>query len=429
MKQHLRRAARAALTMTAVAAVVATSACSSQSPAPTGGQLGGTVTALINPEQNTGLSLFYDAFAKETGVTIDAEYTDTNSLVEQLRVQITSGTAPDLFRSAVGNHPVGVYTLEREGYLLDLTDQPWVSTLPESFLPLIQIDGKIRAYPTSGQGIVMFYNKAVFADLGLSEPKTWSEFIAVSEAVKAAGKVPISLGLGTAAYIQFMPFMLAATLVSSQEKDFYARMDAGEVTFATSPEWREVFEKFFGLIDDGLTTPSPLGMPGDQAMQAVATGDAAMIPLVSSNLPALAEYFADGVDGVGVFALPASDNAGDTWVPFSPDLLSINAEAKNPDGAKAFLSYIATPERATEYATATATVPALVGAAPVESAVGAVLGPLVNDGRAAPFSVHRWPNGEVQQSLIQDGQLVAAGELSIDELLERMDQAYAKGTP
>lgn len=427
MKQHLRSAARAALTMTAVAAVVAASACSSLPPAPTAGELGGTVSVLINPEQNTGLKLFYDSFKTETGVTLDVEFTDSQSLAEQLRVLVTSGTAPDLFRSSVGNLQVGVHTLVREGYLADLSDQPWVATLPESFLPLVQIDGKVYAYPTSGQGIVMFYNKAVFTELDLTAPTTWSEFITLSEKVRAAGKVPVSLGLGQQAYIQFIPYMLAASLVSSQKPDFYEQMDAGKVTFATSPEWKQVFEKFIGLIDDGLTTPNPLGMPGDQAMQAVAKGDAAMIPLVSSNLPALAEYFADGVDGVGVFALPATDNAGDTWVPFSPDLLSINVDAKNPAGAKAFLAYVATPERATEYSTATSTVPALVGAKPVDSMVGQLLGPLVNEGRTAPFSVHRWPNGEVQQTLMKDGQLVVSGDLSIDELLQRMDLAYAKG--
>lgn len=438
MKETLtrrRRYGRAAIASAAVASMALFAACSPSSEgdggsggeADEGNDLGGTVTALINPEQNRGFELFTEGFTEETGVEMDIQFVDSQTLTEQLRIQITSGTAPDLFRSSVGNLTVGVPTLAGEGYLHDLSDQEWVENVPDSFMPLIEDDGGVYAYPTSGQAILMFYNKSVFEEVGVDAPATWDEFIDISEQIRDSGTIPISLGLGEPAYVQFIPYILAATLVSGGEEGVYERMDAGETSFVESEGWNETFEKFLTLINSGLTTPDPLGMPGDQSMQAVATGEAAMIPLVSSNLPALAEYFPNGVEDVGVFAIPATNNAEDTWVPFSPDLLSVNADAENLDGALAFIDYIATPERASEYAEATSTLPALVNAEPVESELGETLAPYLSEQRAAPFSVHRWPNSEVQQVLLQSGQLVVSGEITVTELLERMDEAYALG--
>ena len=40
-----------------------------------------------------------------------------------------------------------------------------------------------------GGGIL--YNKKIYADLGLSVPKSWAEFMANNEKIKAAGKAPV----------------------------------------------------------------------------------------------------------------------------------------------------------------------------------------------------------------------------------------------
>ena len=40
-----------------------------------------------------------------------------------------------------------------------------------------------------GGGVL--YNKKIYADLGLSVPKSWAEFMANNEKIKAAGKAPV----------------------------------------------------------------------------------------------------------------------------------------------------------------------------------------------------------------------------------------------
>lgn len=384
------------------------------------------VTALITTEQDAGFQEFYDDFTEETAFTFDATTSEVNALVEQLRIQVNSGTAPDVLRVSLGSLTVGVLPLADEGALGDLNAEPWVDRVPESYRGLLESDDKIWAYPTSGQAIVMFYNRSVFEEAGVTPPTTWSEFLQVCQELKDAGTTPIAQGLGTPAMVQFIPYMLAATLVSAENPDIDEQMQSGQTSFVDDPGWNEVFEKYTQLIDLGYITPDAIGVTLDGAMQQTASGDAAMVPLVSSNSPVLLDYFEDA-DDVGVFALPATDDADATHVPLSPELLALNAEAANPEGAKAWFEFLSDPERAAEYADRTNTLPVLDGVTPVQSELGDVLQPFLSEQRFTPFVNHRWVNGDTQAALMQNGPLLATNEITIPELLAAMDAAYELG--
>ena len=56
-----------------------------------------------------------------------------------------------------------------------------------------QENGKVYGVPFAIQVLQMYYNKAIFAELGLSVPTTWQEFIAVNQALKNAGYIPMAL--------------------------------------------------------------------------------------------------------------------------------------------------------------------------------------------------------------------------------------------
>lgn len=66
------------------------------------GGSGGSLTAYVNTEQNTGLAPLIEAYEEETGGTVDISSATTDELNQQLRVQLTSGTAADLIRVSPG---------------------------------------------------------------------------------------------------------------------------------------------------------------------------------------------------------------------------------------------------------------------------------------------------------------------------------------
>lgn len=420
----------AALTSAALAATFI-AACSGGDPDPTpdpadptaAAELGGTLT--LATTSDIGPKLFIDDFETETGVTVEGTYAEAGALGEQLRIQITSGTAPDLFRSAPGTAaPSAVLTLAQEGALMDLSDQPWAQYVPESFAPLQQLDGSTYGFPTFGQAILGFYNMDVFEEVGVEVPTTWSEFIEVLDELKAAGKVPLALGLADNYIIQFLPYALSATLVNGLEPDFYDQLNAGETSFAESEGWRQTFELFLGLIEDGYTTPQPLGMPGDPAMQSVGNGEAAIVVMPSAASPVLAGFMTGGADRMGSFAIPATDDASQTHVPFTPDYLVVNGDADNAEAALAFLNFISEPERTAAWAAEVGAIPALTNAEPIDNALNETVQPFLDDGRTTPFANHVWPGGQVATALMEVGQQAVEGTSSVDDLLAALDEAY-----
>ena len=74
-----------------------------------------------------------------------------------------------------------------------LPKEPFQANVIDSFKPVVTAtDGKVYGVPeeaSMGGGIL--YNKKIYAELGLSVPKTWAEFMANNEKIKAAGKVAV----------------------------------------------------------------------------------------------------------------------------------------------------------------------------------------------------------------------------------------------
>ncbi len=76
--------------------------------------------------------------------------------------------------------------------LVDLTNDPAIANVDPSFLPVVTQNGKVYGAPWGtaiGGGIL--YNKDVYSKLGLQIPKTWNDFLANADKIKAAGITPV----------------------------------------------------------------------------------------------------------------------------------------------------------------------------------------------------------------------------------------------
>ncbi|UED83218.1 ABC transporter substrate-binding protein [Streptomyces profundus] len=386
-----------------------------------------TLTTYTSPEQNTGLADLYAAYEEREGVTVDASHAAAEELNQQLRVQLTSGTAPDVIRVSPGySSPVSAGVLGEADELADLSDSAWAGQLDESTAVLAGDGERTVAYPVGRNAIVAAYNKEVFEELSLEVPTTWSELLAVCEELEAAGKTPIAAGLSGGVYLQFFVYALAGTLVHAEQPDLDERMRAGETSFADEAAWTEVFEKLTELNE--YFTPDALGVPADQAQQALARGEAGMTLLVSAGLPQLFDYAAEGSDAFEVFALPADDDPDATVLPTAPDFLAVNAASPRVDEARTFLDFLAEPENVESYATTLGVLPGVGETAQAADSPLAPVLPLVDEGRTAPYANYLWPNGDTQQTLLQSGQQLLAGEIGVPALLDQLDEQYAKGT-
>jgi raffinose/stachyose/melibiose transport system substrate-binding protein len=108
-----------------------------------------------------------------------------------LTAQLKDGTGPDIFY-------LTSYSLGRDfynqGYLEPLDDLPG---LKENFAPTMREawatdDGLPYGVPFIATSPGIYYNKNIFAKLGLTVPETWEELLTTAQTIKEAGYIPFA---------------------------------------------------------------------------------------------------------------------------------------------------------------------------------------------------------------------------------------------
>ena len=187
---------------------------------------------------------------------------------------------------------------------------------------------------------IVWYNKDIFADLGLSVPTTWDEFMAVSETIEEAGITPIVEGNKD----QWTVGNWASHLVSRViGEEAYASTMVGDSPMNT-PEMVDALGYVKQLADEGYINDSVNALADDEANTQFFLGKAAMI-VIGSWLMADAETDADGMD-FDYFNTPAIDGGvGDqaSVLGISTGFI-VNAKSENIEETLDFLALVASPE-------------------------------------------------------------------------------------
>ncbi|MEU2111013.1 ABC transporter substrate-binding protein [Streptomyces sp. NPDC059544] len=117
----------------------------------------------------------------------------------KLQTIINSKQAPDVFFNWGGG---SIKPFVDAGLLMPLDD--FIAKDPglkSNFLPSVfntaEVDGKAYGVPMRGtQPVMLFHNKKVLREAGVSAPTTWDELLAAVKTLKAEGVTPIALGGG-----------------------------------------------------------------------------------------------------------------------------------------------------------------------------------------------------------------------------------------
>ena len=304
-----------------------------------------TLTYLVDESQNTKdtSAALVDAYtALHPNVTINIETrpggTEGDNIV---KTRLASGEMSDIFWYNSGSL---LQALHPTDTLVDLSKEPFIANVVESFLPTVSQDGQVFGVPTGtalGGGIL--YNKKVYEDLGLSVPKTWEEFEANNEKIKEAGIAPVGATYGDTWTSQL--FVLADYHnVAQANPNFAADYTANKAKYATIPEamagfqhLQEGFEKDWYQQDFATTK-------FEQGLKLLADGEIVHYPMLSFALSTIAINWPDKVNDIGFFAQPGADaskNGATIWMPAGT---YIPKTSKNIEAAKDFLAFIASPE-------------------------------------------------------------------------------------
>jgi ABC-type glycerol-3-phosphate transport system substrate-binding protein len=201
----------------------------------------------------------------------------------------------------------------------------------------------------------VYYNKKIFADLGLQPPKTWEELYALSDKVRAAGFQPIST-LYDYGLVNHLPDGL---MMRSWTKDEYAAMlrnwspkssEADRKYKWTDPDGVRIFQTLKDMADKKVFADGFAGIIDDEVAKSLFTsGKAAMYQTGSWGGAGMLDQ---GQFDVGFFYYPPINAAAygpvGSWVPNC--FVAFNRP--NLEAAKKVIAFLASKDGALAYAKA-----------------------------------------------------------------------------
>ncbi|MFE1437917.1 ABC transporter substrate-binding protein [Streptomyces sp. NPDC058739] len=283
------------------------------------------------------------AAAKKAGGRVRLEEVPGSDYSPKLRTAMGSPGAPDLFFNWGGG---SIKAYEKAGKLVDLTgtieSDP---VLKDGFLPAVlaagDLGGRHYGIPMRGmQPVILFYNKAVFAEHGLKPPTTWDQLLDNNAKLKKAGITPFALG-GSDVWPELMWLEYLVDRVGGPE--VFRRIQDGDAEGWGDPAVLRAAELVKELIDDGAfgSTFTSVSYVNGGAPAVFAKGRAAMHLMGSWEYSTQLGKFPDFArSDLGWAAFPQVDGGtGDVRnvVGNPTNYWSVNARARNKDAAIAFL--------------------------------------------------------------------------------------------
>jgi multiple sugar transport system substrate-binding protein len=315
------------------------------------GQASATVT-LQSSVQDTGPKAALEKIVAAyggAGSPVTMNSVATEQFRAQLSTYLSSATPPDVltwYAGSVAN------SYSAEGLLLDVSDLWTGDGACAGFSDALRslstsASGQAIFVPTTYYWWSVFYKKSAFATWGVEPPTTWDGFIALCDQLKARGIHPLTNGIGTTPWMAAGWFDYLNLRINGA--DYHRALLAGERSF-TDPEVVAVLEQYARLIP--YFHPNQTSWDSQQAVTPMVNDEAAMY-LVGAFAT---QYFPeDQRDDLDFFSVPTIDPAVPSAEEAPTDGYFAAARTDNPDGAKALLSHLASPQVQQEYITTSGT--------------------------------------------------------------------------
>jgi raffinose/stachyose/melibiose transport system substrate-binding protein len=257
-----------------------------------------------------------------------------------VKTRLSTGDMSDVFWYNSGSL---LQALNPAQSMLDLTGDPVLKDVQKTFLPVVTQAGKVYGVPAgTATGGGMLYNRKVYADLGLRVPRSWTEFMANNEKIKAAGITPVISTFKDTWTSQL--FVLGDYYnVQSAVPAFAADYTANKVKYATTPAAEAGFGKLADVFAKGYLNKGFGSATLDEGLKLLTTGKGAQYPILTFVLPPLVETDPRVKTDIGFFGIPGDDPAKAGATIWEPAAVYVAKTTEHVDAAKKFLAFVASP--------------------------------------------------------------------------------------
>ncbi|MFD2369014.1 ABC transporter substrate-binding protein [Brevibacillus sp. GCM10020057] len=298
-----------------------------------GGGGGQQVTLTMNSwrvEDTEGYKKIIEAFeAENPNIKIDFKPLKATEYNTILNTALQSDSGPDILQL----RPYDT-SLPDAGYLEPLDNIPGISSFPKEVLAAATgKDGKVYGVPLSLNTTQIYYNKKIFEQNGIAEPKSWDELIAAAKTLKDKGIVPFSFGAKEGWLLSLSHGVIAPSVLGDS---YYDKLMKGE-TNLQGPEFLKSIQRM-----QELTPYFPenfVGLDLNDMRTLFATEKAAMFINGSFELEGIKKLNPDLQ--LDFFPMPTDDGKSliTTWVDGS---YAVNAKSPHKQEALKFMEFMTT---------------------------------------------------------------------------------------
>ncbi|CAM5497358.1 extracellular solute-binding protein [Streptomyces parvulus] len=248
-----------------------------------------------NSSQNYWNELVKSYEAQHPDVHVEVDVYSWNDVDRKVREMVEAGDAPDMAQ-------IGAYSDYADRNLLYRADDVLSIPVQADFVSQLagagQVNGVQYGLPFAASTRVLFYNKTLFSEAGVTPPKTWEDLAEAAEALDAKGvKYPYALPLGAEeAQAETMQWMLSGGGGYTDDVGTYSVDSPQNVTTFT---WLRD-----ELVAKGLTGPvAPGKLNRADAFAAFAKGDVGML----NGHPSLMKMASDKGVKYGMVTTPGAE--------------------------------------------------------------------------------------------------------------------------
>jgi len=261
-----------------------------------------------------------------------------------LNAKLEGGTAGDLITCRPFDASLALFD---DGHLAPLNDLPGMENFGDVAKSAWVTDDGATVFCVPMASVIhgFIYNQAIFDELGLEEPTTEAEFLALLETIKEDGTyTPLDIGTADQWEAATMGFQNIGPNYWKGEQGRLGLI-AGTEKF-TDPQYVAVWEALAGWSPYLASGYEAQSYPDSQNLFSL--GRAAIYPAGSWDI----SLFNDQADfPLGAFPPPLPEGADTCYISDHTDIaLGMNTKTEHPEAARTFLEWMTTAEFAELYA-------------------------------------------------------------------------------
>ncbi|SCB32877.1 ABC transporter substrate-binding protein [Rhizobium lusitanum] len=230
------------------------------------------MTSWTSGSEAAALSVISQEFEKRGGVWKDSSIAGFGAADAAFQNRLVAGDPPAAKQAVIG---LANTDFVNQGLLNSIDDvakaDKWAEVLPKSIFDLISYNGKVYLSPSDAHGESwVFYSKDAFAKAGVTEePKSWDEFFAALDKLKAAGVLPVAWGGQSWQESKVFNMILLTQVGIDGFLKIYVDKEKGDASVEGVKKTLDILGKLRAYVDEGAA-----GRNWNDATAMVITGKA-----------------------------------------------------------------------------------------------------------------------------------------------------------